>query len=42
MLVYPIPEPSTHTLIGMGGLGIFVYAWKKRKSLLSMLFFGAE
>ncbi|MBN2579036.1 MAG: DUF3466 family protein [Pirellulales bacterium] len=32
-LLIPIPEPSTFALLGIGALGLFTYAWRRRKEL---------
>jgi probable HAF family extracellular repeat protein len=30
-LLSPIPEPSTLVLLGMGGLGLLIHAWRRRR-----------
>lgn len=32
--VVEIPEPTTLTLLGIGGLGLFGYAWRRRKPMV--------
>jgi hypothetical protein len=35
-LASPVPEPSTITLFAVGALGLFGYAWRRRKRMVDL------